>query len=75
MADYCDSPEFKNNALFIQDNGALQLMLYYDEVELCNPLGSSRNKHKLGKPYWPPYFRIALDSIRSLLFYPGQFNT
>ena len=28
---------------------ALQIMLYYDEVEVCNPLGSNRKKHKLGK--------------------------
>lgn len=24
-------------------------MVYYDELELCNPLGSRRKKHKIGK--------------------------
>ena len=28
---------------------ALQIMLFYDELELCNPLGSSTKVHKLGK--------------------------
>ena len=27
---------------------ALQIMLYYDEVELCNPLGAAKNIHKVG---------------------------
>ena len=30
------------------DPTALQLFLYYDEVELANPLGSKTGKHKLG---------------------------
>ena len=25
------------------------LQVYYDELELCNPLGSRRKKHKIGK--------------------------
>ena len=31
-----------------QDPVALQINLYYDELELCNPLGSRRKKHKIG---------------------------
>lgn len=27
---------------------SLQITLYYDELELCNPLGSHRKKHKIG---------------------------
>ena len=27
---------------------ALLIFLYYDDVEVCNPLGSSKGKHKLG---------------------------
>ena len=28
---------------------ALQFILYYDDIEVCNPLGSSAGIHKLGK--------------------------
>ena len=30
---------------------ALQVILYYDDVEICNPLGSRTKKHKLGMKY------------------------
>ena len=38
---------FRENTLF-QDPSAFQVQLYYDEVEICNPLGSKAKKHKLG---------------------------
>ena len=28
---------------------AIQVMFYYDDLEVANPLGSKRTKHKLGK--------------------------
>ena len=49
IEDYCDSLQFKNHPLFSNERDALQLQLYYDEVELCNPLGSSAKIHKIGK--------------------------
>ena len=48
MEDYCDGEVFKNHPLFSLEKKALQLLLYYDEVEICNPLGSKRKIHKLG---------------------------
>ena len=48
LGDYCDSMHFKTHPLFGADKTALQVLLYYDEVELCNPLGSNRTKHKIG---------------------------
>lgn len=49
MHDYCDATEFKNHPLFSKNPHALQLILYYDDIEVCNPLGSRRTKHKIGK--------------------------
>lgn len=49
MMDFCDSVQFKEHPLFSQDPHALQIILYYDDVEFCNPLGAYRKKHKLGK--------------------------
>ena len=50
LSDYCDGKCYHEHELFAADPVALQLILYYDEVELCNPLGSRRRKHKLGLP-------------------------
>ena len=47
LGDYCDGELFAASELFKDDPCALQIQLYYDELELCNPLGSK--KHKLGK--------------------------
>ena len=30
---------------------SLKVMLYYDDLEVCNPLGSSKKIHKLGLSY------------------------
>ena len=51
LSDYCDGKRFHENQLFSTNPVALQLMLYYDELELCNPLGSRRKKHKIGMLY------------------------
>lgn len=48
LGDFCDSKKYRNNTLFATDPKSLQLILYYDELEVCNPLGSHRKKHKLG---------------------------
>jgi hypothetical protein len=48
MRDYCDSDGFKEHPLFSQDPYALQLIIYFDEFEVCNPLGSRATKHKIG---------------------------
>ena len=48
LQDFCDSQKAKEHPLFSKHPCSLQIMLYFDEVELCNPLGSFRKKHKLG---------------------------
>ena len=40
LGDYCDGELFLSSKLFQEDPCALQIQLYYDEVELCNPIGS-----------------------------------
>ena len=47
MKDYCDGSEFKQHPLFSGHVNSLQLF-YYDDTEICNPLGSKRSIHKLG---------------------------
>lgn len=49
LADFCDGTYYKNHGLFSVHRNALQIMMYYDDVEVCNPLGSHTKVHKLGK--------------------------
>ncbi len=48
MEDFCDGHVFQSHPLFTVHCHGLQLFLYYDDVEVCNPLGSKRKIHKLG---------------------------
>lgn len=48
LSDFCDSKVFKSHPLFSIRHDALQLQLYYDDIEVCNPIGSHRKVHKLG---------------------------
>ena len=47
--DFCDGKAFAEHPLFSVHTNALQLFFYFDEHELCNPLGSKTKIHKLGK--------------------------
>lgn len=49
LADYCDGTYFKSHPLYSHNPKALQIIIYYDDVEICNPLGSRAKKHKLGR--------------------------
>ena len=49
LHDFCDGQAYKEHPLFSVDNHTLQLIVYTDEVETANPLGSYRGHHKLCK--------------------------
>jgi hypothetical protein len=68
LEDLCDGTMTKKHPLFGQDLTALQICLYYDDVEMCNPLGSKKTVHKLGFFYYNignihPRHRSNLSSI------------
>ena len=46
--DVCDAQLVREHPLFNEDPNALQLLIYFDEVEVVNPLGAHRGVHKLG---------------------------
>ena len=48
MRDICDGMCVKNHTLFQKYPNALQVIIYYDDIEICNPLGSSAGNQKLG---------------------------
>ena len=52
LTDYRDGFYFRDHKVFADNPDALRLHLYEDEFEVCNPLGSKRNKHKLCAFYY-----------------------
>lgn len=51
LGDYCDGEQFRSHPIFSADPHALQIILYYDDLEVCNPIGSYSKVHKLGMLY------------------------
>ena len=48
LGDVCDGTLFKTHPLFAKDPLSLQLLIYFDEIEVVNPIGAHRGIHKLG---------------------------
>ncbi len=48
LQDFCDGKLFRLHPVFSQDPQALQIIAFYDDLELCNSLGTCAKKHKLG---------------------------
>lgn len=62
---------FRNNTLLSKDC-AISLHLYIDDFEICNPIGTSRRKHKICAVFWAlgnlsPGFQSSLSSIHLAL--------
>ncbi|ORU93861.1 MAG: hypothetical protein A6F71_09060 [Cycloclasticus sp. symbiont of Poecilosclerida sp. M] len=68
LRDMCDGSICKSHPQFSTDKNTIQIIGYFDEIELCNPLGSSNKKHKLGCIFFSignlrPQFRSWLRCI------------
>ena len=73
MNDFCDGEVFTYHPLFSVHEDALQIFLYFDELEICNPLGSKAKIHKLGG-YLPVLMSIFVyfTSYRYILLHTWQ---
>ena len=49
MRDIMDGEFYSTHPIFSTNKKALQLLGYYDDLELANPLGSKSKIHKIGK--------------------------
>ena len=49
LEDFCDGKVSTSHPLFSLHLDALQIFFYYDNLEVCNPLGSKAKIHKLGR--------------------------
>ena len=69
LTDFCDGSIFESHSVFSSDPNALQIVAYYDEVEVVNPIGTYIKKHKLGCMFYflanvRPQYRSTLRSIQ-----------
>ena len=49
MRDICDGDFVKKHPVFRAHPDGLQFLLYHDDIEVCNPLGTSAGVHKFGE--------------------------
>ena len=66
LSDFSDGSFFRSHELFGNDDTALKILLYYDDVNLCNPL--TNKVHKITLLYYqlanlPIEYRSKLNSI------------
>lgn len=69
--DVCDSSFVKNHPLYSCDKNFLKFMLFCDDLEITNPVGSHTKVHKITVWYWlllniPPMYRSRLPVIQLL---------
>lgn len=50
LSDFCDGTIFRSHELFGNDDTSLKILLYYDDVNLCNPL--TNKVHKITLLYY-----------------------
>ena len=72
FSDICDGSVILSNIFFQNNENALQIIMYQDSFECCNPLGSSRIKYKLVGVYMTigniaPYHRSKVDNLQLVL--------
>ncbi len=72
LTSFHDGTYFKLNALHAKEKHSISLILYIDDFEICNLLGTSRKKHKVTAVYWvlanvPSELRSQLTSINLAL--------
>lgn len=69
FVDFMDGELYKTNEFFRLNPNALQVILYQDAFEVCNPLGSSRKLYKVVGIYMTlgniqPWHRSKVDNIQ-----------
>lgn len=69
---YADGQYFTENPFLAKDEFTIALVLYIDDFEVANPLGTSKLKHKMCAVYWvianiPSKYRSTLSSIQLAL--------
>lgn len=71
LSDYCDGSVFRSHPLFSSPSKypSLEIIAYYDDVEVCNPLGSRAKKHKLGTVSFRVCALFRISNLTALFYY------
>ena len=69
LKDVKDGLLYKNNSFFKENPSAFTMMIYSDAIELVNPLGAGRTKHKVIHIFFslcemPKHLRSKIDRIQ-----------
>jgi len=72
ISSFVDGQHYRNNAFYHDCDLVLRLLLYYDELEIANPLGSKTGIHKIGAFYYtiqnlPDHLISSLENMHVLL--------
>ena len=76
IKDERDGSKFRTNEFFIENPEAVPLLIFQDELEVVNPLGAGKSRHKIQCTYWTsleviPAIRTRIKSIQFVLI--GSF--
>ncbi|CAC5390048.1 unnamed protein product [Mytilus coruscus] len=71
LNDFVDGSAFQTHSFLFGYNNALRLSIYFDDLEICNPLGKNAGIHKIEVFYYsililPISYRSRLPAIRVL---------
>lgn len=71
ITSFRDTTTFKNSPFFQSHPNAVRINFYYDDIEICNPIGSRSSFHKLAMFYFtiqnfPLQMNSALNNIYTL---------
>ncbi|KAL2078046.1 hypothetical protein ACEWY4_025731 [Coilia grayii] len=69
FSSYVDGSYYQSNVFFAEGGAKFSLILYVDDLEIANPLGTSRGYYKMCAVYWslanlPIKYRSALHTIQ-----------
>lgn len=78
LSDFTDGTVFQKSSFFTQYPNALKLILYQDEFEIVNPIGSAKSKHKLLGIYMsignlPEHVRSHVNAIKLVALCKEQY--
>ena len=68
MRDICDGQWIKQHVVFTAHPNALQFLIYYDDIEVANPLGAKAGAHKLGKLIHDTYCNVQLKLFYYIIY-------
>ena len=78
LEDVRDGTAFQANAFFASNPGAISILLYSDAVEVVNPIGPGRCKHKIVQVFWsigdlPRMHRSQIDKLQLCLVFKEKY--